>query len=263
MILTSKRLWQSIIVALLMFSCNNDDDNQLTSSNTVDTGLHKLYTQVKGNGNHTLVFESGLGDNYESWYKLSKLSNTYQTIAYNRAGYTPSEDAGNERGIIQLAEDLHQIIINKAENDKVTLVGHSLGGAIIRYYAIQHPKMVEALLFIDPSHESFGEMTQAEEDNMVNYFIKEDRPEIVKEAEQFIENFNILNQQPNLPDVPVVVLTSIRDREGMNKDNWINAHATLGEGITDFTHITTVNSGHYIQVEEHLLVLNAIDSLIK
>lgn len=246
-----------------MVSCSNDDDSlELTTTNTVDTGAHKLFTNVKGHGEHTLVFESGLGDNYESWYKLSKLSKDYQTIAYNRAGYVPSEEANTERGIVQLAEDLHAVITSKAEHDKVTLIGHSLGGAIIRYYAIQHPEMVDALLFVDPSHEAFGEMTQEQEDKMVAFFEKENKPEIAQESEQFIENFNILSQQPDLPNVPTIVLTSIKDREGADKDNWINAHATLGENITDFTHITTVNSGHYIQIDEPQLVLNAIDSLM-
>ena len=69
-------------------------------------------------------------------------------------------------------------------------------------------------------------------------------------------------QQPDLPNVPTIVLTSIKDREGENKDNWVNAHATLGENITDFTHIITSNSGHYIQIDEPKLVITAIDSLI-
>ncbi|WP_411030728.1 hypothetical protein [Spongiimicrobium sp. 3-5] len=37
---------------------------------------------------------------------------------------------------------------------------------------------------------------------------------------------------------------------------------TLGADVTNFTHITTENSGHYIQVEEPQLVLDAITTLL-
>lgn len=259
----TKILFSSMCIALSMFSCNNDDDDvKLTASNIVDIGDYKLFTDVNGTGNHTLVFESGLGDTYESWYKLSKLSKQYQTIVYNRAGYTPSESANNERGIVQLAEDLHKVIMSKSENEKVTLVGHSLGGGIIRYYAILHPEKVKALLFVDPSHEDFEDMTQEQEDDMVNYFMNEERPEIVNEAKQFIENFNILSHHPKLPNVPTIVLTSIKHRTGDNKERWINAHASLGKDLSHFTHITTDNSGHYIQVDEPDLVSSSIESLL-
>lgn len=251
-----------VIASLFTMSCNNDDDQVLTPSNLVDVGNYKLFTETAGDGEHTLVFESGLGDNYESWFKLLGLADSNQVIAYNRAGYEPSETAKNERSIVQLAADLHQVILSKSKNNQVILVGHSLGGAVIRYYAVQHPEMVEALLFIDPSHEDFEVMTQDQEDDMVQFFRGEGLLQIANEAEQFIENFQILNQLSTLPDVPTVVLTSIRDREGENEERWINAHVSLGENITDFTHITTGNSGHYIQVEEPQLVLNAIGVLL-
>lgn len=254
----------AFMICVFAMSCNNDDDTPIpTPSNMVNVGDYNLYTESLGEGNHTLVFESGLGDDYESWFKLLSLSETNQVIAYNRAGYEPSETATNERSIIQLAEDLHQVILSKSENNKVILVGHSLGGAIVRYYAVQHPEMVEALLFVDPSHEGFSEMTQEQEDAMVAYFNGEGLTQIANEGMQMIENFQTLDELATLPDVPTIVLTSIRDREGESQTNWVDAHATLGENVTNFTHITTENSGHYIQVEEPQLVLDAINTLLE
>jgi len=110
--------------------------------------------------------------------------------------------------------------------------------------------------------EDFELMTQAQEDEMVQFFKGEGLLQIANEAEQFIENFETLRALATLPDVPTVVLTSIRDREGENEERWVNAHATLGDGVTDFTHVTTENSGHYIQVDEPQLVLEAIGTLV-
>ena len=266
---TMSTLMLGIASLLLMTSCSNDDDNSSTPtpiplpSNMVDVGDYNLFAESFGEGNHTLVFESGLGDNYESWYQLLDLSDSNQVIAYNRAGYEPSEIANNDRNIIQLAEDLHQVILSKSENDRVILVGHSLGGAVIRYYAVQHPEMIEGLLFVDPSHEDYAVMTQLQEDNLVGDLNNEGLFHIANEAEQMIENFQILNQLQTLPDVPTIVLTSIRDRlDEEDMTNWVNAHATLEEGVTDFTHVITGNSGHYIQIEEPQLVFEAINSLL-
>lgn len=259
---TMNTLLVAIVSLLVITSCNNDDDTPTpTVSNMVDVGSYKLYTESLGEGNHTLVFESGLGDNFESWYELLSLSETNQVIAYNRAGYEPSEVADNERSIVQLAEDLHQVILSKSENNQVILVGHSLGGAVIRYYAVQHPEMVEALVFVDPSHEDFEVMTQEQEDGIVQFFNGEGLLQVANEASQMIENFEMLEVLASLPDVPTIVLTSVKEREGENEERWINAHASLGDGVTDFTHITTENSGHYIQVEEPQLVLDALASL--
>lgn len=260
---TIHTLMLGIVSLILITSCSKDDDTPTpTPSNMVDVGNYSLYTENLGEGTHTLVFESGLGDNYESWYKLLSLSETNQVIAYNRAGYEPSEVANNDRHIIQLAADLHQVILSKSENDKVILVGHSLGGAVIRYYAVQYPEKVEGLVFVDPSHEDYGVLTQEVEDDMVEHFNEEGRSEIANEAKQMIEDFETLGALATLPDVPTIVLTSIRDRHGEDETNWVNAHATLGDGVANFTHITTENSGHYIQIEEPQLVFDAIGILL-
>ncbi len=252
------------LIGILTISCHTDDNGAVPlPSNMVDIGDYQLFTETLGAGSRTLVFESGLGDNYESWYQLLGLSEANQVLAYNRAGYVPSESTANARGIVQLAEDLHRVILSKSKNDRVVLIGHSLGGAVIRYYAVQHPEKVAGLLFVDPSHEDFEVVTQEQEDAMVEYFTGEGRPEIANEAAQVIENFEILKALPPLPDVPTIVLTSTRDRDGENEERWINAHATLGDNLNNFTHVTTENSGHYIQVEEPQLVVDALANLLE
>jgi pimeloyl-ACP methyl ester carboxylesterase len=153
--------------------------------------------------------------------------------------------------------------LSKSINDKVILVGHSLGGAVIRYYAVQHPEMIEGLLFIDPSHEDFEVVTQVAEDEGVAFFMENGSPETANEYAQIIENFEILGNLATLPDVPTV-LTSTRDRLEVpeNAQRWVDVHATFGEGVSDFTHVITENSGHYIQIEEPQLVFEAIESLL-
>jgi hypothetical protein len=47
-----------------------------------------------------------------------------------------------------------------------------------------------------------------------------------------------------------------------DRQQWFSAHAQLGTGITDFTHRTTTNSGHYIFLDEPTLVLENISMLL-
>ncbi len=110
----------AFLICVFAMSCNSDDDNVTTPIplNMIDVGDYNLYYRTLGTGNHTIVFESGLGDDYENWHQLLNLSDNSQLIAYNRAGYAPSETATNERSVVQLAEDLHQVILSKAQNEK-------------------------------------------------------------------------------------------------------------------------------------------------
>lgn len=70
---------------------------------------------------------------------------------------------------------------------------------------------------------------------------------------------------PDLPNVPVIVLSSMKtDSEHTLADRqlWYNAHELLRIGVSDFTHISTVNSGHYIMIDEPDLVFTNLRDLV-
>ena len=254
------------IVFIMSCGKNEISSDQPNPSNEpsvmVDAGDYNLFTETVGSGNHTLVFESALGDHFETWSQFTNLVENHQVITYNRAGYAPSETASNTRDLEQLAADLHQVILQKSENEKVILVGYIFGGATIRYYATQHPEKVKGLIFINPMHEGYISLTQAREDSLVSLFNNDGRPEVANEVAQFIEDYALLEALPNLPNVPTVVLTSVGALSGDDKDAWVDAHKSLGEGLTDFTHTTTEVSQLEIHEDEPQLVIDAIDSII-
>ncbi len=69
-------------------------------------------------------------------------------VIYDRAGIGKSETGPNPRNIERLSAELDSVI----NNFKVILVGHSLGGLIIRDYAIKNPEKTGTMLFVDPTH---------------------------------------------------------------------------------------------------------------
>ena len=70
---------------------------------------------------------------------------------------------------------------------------------------------------------------------------------------------------PNLPDVPVIAITSMKidaEHDMADRQLWYDSKESLKAGVTDFTHITTIKSGHFIQLDEPKLVLENIKLLL-
>lgn len=244
-----------------------------TITTRIDIGGYELHTQTRGQGKHTLVFEAGAGDNSSVWIDsgiFEEMAKDNQVIIYNRAGYPPSDLATNEvpRDINQLAKELDKVITELAKNDKVILVGHSLGGPIIRAYTKAYPQKVEALFFVDPSHEDVEDADdlQEMEDELIPYLTSIGQFGLVKELEQLTENYDILINLPNLPAIPITVLTSLKldeEETAEDKEAWQDAHATLAEGPSDFFHFATDKVGHAIHEEDPVWVMDHLKKLIE
>ncbi|HAK11703.1 MAG TPA: alpha/beta hydrolase, partial [Chitinophagaceae bacterium] len=80
-----------------------------------------------------------------------------------------------------------------------------------------------------------------------------------------VEDSQYMTTLPNLPNVPTIVITSMKvdaSHSASDRQNWFNAHEKFKIGVSDFTHISTTNSGHYIFIEEPNLVLDNLNLLI-
>lgn len=253
------------------FSCEKNDAEIDFEENTVDITTHHLQTySVSKNSKYLIVFESGLGDDHSPWIKKKipgKVSSSADVLLYDRAGYGKSTIDNSDRGIEVLRAELDSVIKFHSGTGKIILVGHSLGGMIIRDYAVKNPTKVAALLFVDPSHENYNQPGQTDEDQIYDYFNNANGPNFggTREARQLIEDSDYMATVGNMPDVPVIVITSMKTDANHNtadRQNWYNAHELLATGISDFTHVTTTSAGHYIQLEQPDLVIENIRTLI-
>ena len=262
-----------LLSLLLLISTCKKEEYQIPDYITqefVDLGTHKLATISFGSGDHTVVFENGLGTEMVIWAEpgvFEAIGETDQVIAYNRGGYGTSELGPAPRDIPRLISELYELIEAKSENEKVVLVGHSLGGSFIRAFAIKYPEKVAGLVFIEATHEDFLTIVQEDETELVAGIRTEcpDKIGTIAEAEEFYEAMQYLDTLPNLPDVPTIAMASTRLEGGITQsyiDQWLSVQETLGEGVTDFTLIPTANSGHQIHVDEPQLVIDAIRQLI-
>ena len=259
------------LIAFLFVSCGQPQKD-LKSENSFADIDEQLQIYTEGKGENTIVFESGLGVDGSTWLDsgiFDSIGKNNQVIAYNRSGYGKSADSYGARGSQALVNDLSRVINKKSINDKVIIVGHSLGGAIARVYAIQHPEKVKALLFIEPNNENFkqyAEMSQEHENALVSQFKKEKLNGATMEAAQLIENISFLKKLNALPNIPIIVITSMKTDSEMTAENvedWSLSHQSLGKDISRFTQVKTKKSGHFVYLEEPDLVIYNIRKLLK
>ena len=85
--------------------------------------------------------------------RAAGLSALSRTCAYDRAGTGWSDPARVPLMPTAMVEDLHTLLAKSGEPGPYLLVGHSLGGPIIRHYAVHYPGEVAGLVLVDGSHE--------------------------------------------------------------------------------------------------------------
>lgn len=105
----------------------------------------------EGEGSQTLLFIHGLGSYLPAWDKnISELASKYHTIAIDLPGYGKSSKGNYEYSMTYYAQIIQEFIKAKGI-EKVTLVGHSMGGQIALTTALQYPDIVDNLVLIAPA----------------------------------------------------------------------------------------------------------------
>lgn len=113
-----------------------------------------LITYTWGGGQQLVVLEAGLGMSGRSWAPIAhRLAQHCTVVAYDRAGYGTSTPDPAPRTLDRLAGDLCHVVKAQGTNP-VLLVGHSLGGPIVRRAAELLPAdQVDGIVLVDPADE--------------------------------------------------------------------------------------------------------------
>lgn len=102
--------------------------------------------------NNSVIFENGLMANLESWKPVFLSLKNTNILAYNRYGYGNSSIKESPRDAQTIVEEL-RVLLSKANlKPPYILVGHSLGGLYMQYFANAYPDEVKALILVDSTH---------------------------------------------------------------------------------------------------------------
>lgn len=127
-----------------------------TSVDVTTTDGRRLHSMVRGDGEVTVVHESGMGWPRSCWGNtVPELAGEARCVVYDRAGLGRSPRHRRPRTLARLADDLVQVVEHHApDGGPVVLVGHSWGGLIVRVAAARlGPGRVRGVVLVDPSDE--------------------------------------------------------------------------------------------------------------
>ena len=116
----------------------------------VDVGDHRLQINCIGTGSPTVVIVSGLGDWSTSWGVVQpEVAKTTRVCTYDRAGVGWSDASSLSSDAAQFAKELHTLLQNANVPGPYVLVGHSLGGFIVRIFAHDYASEVAGVVLVD------------------------------------------------------------------------------------------------------------------
>jgi len=115
----------------------------------------RLHYVIMGHGDPIVVLHGGPGGNLVSKLELAAFAPGFRWVFFDQRGCGESnrfpidlehiEDAEAFFGLDRYVEDI-EAIRNKLGLERITLLGHSWGGALAVFYAAAHPERVEKLI---------------------------------------------------------------------------------------------------------------------
>ncbi|MDR2998833.1 MAG: alpha/beta hydrolase [Microbacterium sp.] len=112
-----------------------------------------VYVEESGTGEDLVVFEAGTGAGRTYWDAvLPLLDDSARLLAYDRAGRARTGASVDELSVDTMADDLVALVDGIAP-DRLLLVGHSLGGMVVRRAAERLAPRLRGLLLVDPTAE--------------------------------------------------------------------------------------------------------------
>jgi pimeloyl-ACP methyl ester carboxylesterase len=119
--------------------------------------LYNEYGKEKnGNDKQHLLFIHGLGSSSIAWRDIpDALSGNFHTIAVDLIGFGGSDKPKTAdytiKGLSMFIVDFIRKGIKIGKNEKICIVGHSLGGYIASEVAIENKDLIEKIVLIDSS----------------------------------------------------------------------------------------------------------------
>jgi pimeloyl-ACP methyl ester carboxylesterase len=234
---------------------------------SADSSMH-----TEGHGPVTVVFEAGLGDTGKVWRSVqaSIADRCARTVSYTRSGYGIGSNAiDGPRDAERIVAELRWRLAASGISPPYVLVGHSLGGLYMQYFARRYPEEVQGLVLVDSMHPEQLGRVKAETPGvyrMMNVVTVMMGGAMRREFAGIPATSAEIEALPEAFNVPTVVLSSTRPAAG-EKPEFRALLARLQNELSDSyaarRHDLVPDSGHYIQRDQPQVVINAVRALAR
>ncbi len=170
-----------LLVSICFGQSENSTDNGF--SGLVDIGGRSLYLECRGQGAPTVVLEAGYRSPATVWSDdlvqpdaprqmvFGGVAAFSRVCLYERPGAgtvlndvlvpSRSDPVPQPRMMSDMVADLHALLQAASVPGPYVLVGHSLGGALVRLYEAAYPDEVVGMVLVDAGHEDLFVQEQA------------------------------------------------------------------------------------------------------
>jgi pimeloyl-ACP methyl ester carboxylesterase len=121
----------------------------------VDVDGRRMHILCEGDAaGPTVVIEQGIGSPSIVWRSVqASIAKFARVCTYDRPGFLWSDPAEAGRSLEDRVTDLHTLLKRADVPAPYILVGHSMGGLLIRQFARVYPKLVAGLVLVDSPDE--------------------------------------------------------------------------------------------------------------
>jgi pimeloyl-ACP methyl ester carboxylesterase len=271
-------------------------------SGTVAIGSgRKLYLECRGEGSPTVVLESGLRTRGDNWGRadllahggapvLPEVAKFARVCTYDRPGTTlnagevsRSDPAPMPRTALNVVRDLHALLRAARVPGPYVLVGHSMGGLFIRLYSAIYPEEVSGLVLVDALAEqieplfkpsdwtTFVGLNSGPLPGFENYAALETIDFDMSFQQMERELSNVSNEP--MEKIPAAILvrgltvempaTAPPKFASVLEPAWRKSEEQLALAVPHIQYVIAKKSGHYIQLDEPAIVVQAIRNVVE
>jgi pimeloyl-ACP methyl ester carboxylesterase len=213
-----------------------------------------------------VVLEAGAGNSAATWNDVfGRIAQSVRVCAYDRQNLSSSQKVDTQLTGAGHAAALRALLEAAHEPPPYVMAGHSYGGMIVRWFAMNYPGEVAAIVLVDSSHE----------EQVARFSILPAPPPAVapagtsaRERIDLVATSAELAAAPWHTEIPLIVLSrglwlktppAVPDplayaRLGI----WQDLHRELATRSPQGEVVVATRSGHYIQNDEPQIVIDAV-----
>jgi pimeloyl-ACP methyl ester carboxylesterase len=142
--------WSAALVAAIGVSAQSPALKPPPLGQMVDLGGYRIHLYCTGSGKQTVVLSPGGGDFSVAWYLVQQQpQRSARVCSYDRAGSAWSDPGPQPLTLRQEAYELELALRLSGERGPYILVGHSIGGLVVRTFAEGYPDEASGIVLVD------------------------------------------------------------------------------------------------------------------